>query len=108
MQDTEATPLTQDIPSTNAFVILVRFWPLIIALIMAAGILGESRYRLSDLESKFIQLEKRSDDRFSAITEEMKEDRKELKKLNRELRVGLGKVQLSMARICVKLNVECD
>lgn len=93
---------------SNAFKTLVTYWPLILALVFGAGIVGEARYRLSDLESKFVQLEKRSDERFSAITAEMKEDRKELKKLNQELRVGLGKMQLSMARICVKLDVECD
>ena len=92
----------------NAFRTLVTYWPLILALVFGAGILSEARYRLSDLESKFVQLEKRSDDRFNTLTAEMKEDRLELKKLNRELRVGLGKMQLSMARICVKLNVECD
>ena len=95
-------------PGSNAFKTLVTYWPLILALVFGAGILSEARYRLTDLESKFVQLEKRSDERFSAITAEMKEDRKELKKLNQELRVGLGKMQLSMARICVKLDVECD
>jgi len=69
---------------------------------------SEARYRLADLENKFVQLEKRSDDRFNTISAEMKEDRRELKKLNSELRVGLGKVQLSMAKICAKLDVECD
>ena len=94
--------------NSNAFKTLVTYWPLILALVFGAGIVGDARYRLSDLETKFIQLEKRSDDRFNTLTAEMKEDRKELKKLNRELRVGLGKMQLSMARICVKLDVECD
>jgi len=94
--------------SYNAFKTLVTYWPLIVALVIGAGTISEARYRLTNLESKLIQLEKRSDDRFAAIYAELKEDRRELKKLNRELRVGLGKVQLSMARICVKLNVECD
>ena len=92
----------------NAFKTLVTYWPLLVALIIGAGILSEARYRLADVENKFIQLEKRSEDRFNTISVEMKEDRRELKKLNSELRVGLGKVQLSMAKICAKLDVECD
>ena len=92
----------------NAFKVLVTYWPLLVALFIGAGIVSEARYRLADLENKFIQLEKRSDDRFNTITAERKEDRRELKKLNSERRVGLGKVQLSMAKICAKLDVECD
>lgn len=100
--------LTADIPQPNAFEILIRFWPLIVALVLGAGILGESRYRLASLESKIVQLERSSNDRFGALAQESKDDRRELMKLNRELRNSLGKMQLSVARICAKLDVECN
>ena len=58
----------------NAFKVLVTYWPLLVALFIGAGILSEARYRLADLENKFVQLEKRSDDRFNTISAEMKED----------------------------------
>ena len=98
---------TQDI-QPNAFTTLVNYWPLIVALVVGAGIIGESRYRLASLESKIVHFEKHNDDRFGALAQESKDDRRELMKLNRELRNSLGKMQLSMARICTKLDVECD
>jgi len=100
--------ITTDIPHPNAFEVLVKFWPLIVALVVTAAIIGESRYRLASLESKIVHFEKHNDDRFNAIAQESKDDRRELMKLNRELRNSLGKMQLSMARICTKLDVECD
>ena len=105
---TDPELLTADIPQPNAFDILIRFWPLIVALVLGAGILGESRYRLSNLESKIVHLEKHSNDKFSELAQELKDERRELMKVNRELRIGLGKMQLSMARICAKLDVECN
>ena len=100
--------LTADIPQPNAFEVLVKFWPLIVALVLTAAIIGESRYRLASLESKIVHLEKHSDDKFGALARESKDDRRELMKLNRELRNSLGKMQLSVARICAKLDVECN
>ena len=82
--------LTADIPHPNAFEVLVKFWPLIVALVLTAAIIGESRYRLASLESKIVHLEKHSDEKFGALAQESKDDRRELMKLNRELRNKAG------------------
>ena len=93
---------------TNSFAVLVRYWPLIVALVMCAGILGESRFRLSSLESKLVQNEQRNEARFHGVSEELKEHNAKRAKLNHELVMGLGRVQLSLARICAKLDVACE
>ena len=99
MSETPAPP--------NAFQLLRSYWPLIAALVIGAGGMWEGRYRLEALEAKVSVIEKQNNDRFDTLTKERKEARIEMQKMNRELRDGLGRVQLSMARICTKLDVDC-
>ena len=80
---------------------IVGVWPLILFLIASAGIVGEARYRLAALEDRVARNEAQNAQR-------MTETSASLRRMNDELRTGLGKVQLGMARICIKLNVECD
>ena len=94
------TDETADLPP-SPLMRFMAFWPVIVLLVGGAAVVGEARYRLSDLETKVKSGEKQQQVRYETIN-------KELKSMNNELRNGLGRVQLSMARICIKLDVACD
>ena len=92
---------TADIDRPGPFKAFVTLWPLVVLLVTGAAVVGEARYRLGHLEIKVHDGAKTQIRRADATS-------RELRKLNDELRTGLGRVQLSMARICIKLDVECD
>jgi len=94
------TDETADLPP-SPLVRFMAFWPVIVLLVGGAAVVGEARYRLSHLEGEVHQNEQQQEVRYEAMA-------KELQSMNNELRNGLGRVQLSMARICIKLDVECD
>ena len=79
----------------------LQLWPFVMALVIGAGVTAEARYRLSALEQREERNETQQEARYD-------ETNRELRKMNTELRTGLGKVQLSMARICIKLDVQCE
>jgi hypothetical protein len=80
---------------------VLQVWPLVVFLVAVSGVIAEARYRLSALEGRVEQSRAQQEQRYDTTN-------KELRKMNNELRMGLGRVQLSMARICIKLDVECD
>jgi len=79
----------------------LQLWPLVLFLLAGAGAVAEARYRLAALEGRVERSESQQEARYDSTN-------KALHTMNDELRTGLGKVQLSMARICIKLDVECD
>jgi len=92
---------TADITPPSAIKAIMTLWPLVLLLITGAAVVGEARYRLGHLETKVHEGERTQENRYDSTN-------RELRKMNHELRTGLGKVQLSMARICIKLDVECE
>lgn len=80
---------------------VLAVWPLVLFLIAGAAVVGEARYRLASLEDRVKRNETQGEQRNT-------ETNASLRRMNDELRTGLGKVQLGMARICIKLDVECD
>jgi hypothetical protein len=80
---------------------IITYWPLVMLLVGGAAAVGEARYRLGRLEGDVTAKSQRHELRSQRTNEE-------IRRMNEELRIGLGKVQLSQARICAKLDVRCD
>ena len=93
--------MTSEVSPSGLLRSVTTLWPVVVLLVGGAAVVGEARYRLNDLEAKVVGQERTQAQRYEATNQE-------LRKMNNELRIGLGKVQLGMARICIKLDVECD
>ena len=93
--------MTTDLTPPGLLKSIMTLWPIVLLLVGGAAVVGEARYRLGHLETKVHESEKTQSSRYDATN-------RELRKMNNELRIGLGKVQLSIARICIRLDVECE